>query len=247
MKKFGKGIVAVAALVFGVYEFYDDFLATSDFGESLVVDGTEIFYSDVDTTLIRELGDFLVLAEFTDGTEKSLRLQKLDDGYAFGGVYEETIWNDSSYLDSGLNFAMELSLYVFDSKPVTFQLCDEEFEVQNQVVFDISDFPYGWEQDYGNTQLFFTSRVDYTDANKLGAYLESQGFTEFSATVQLDKSDSAYHFKQVTNEDFWYDEEYLASVQTSALELSDSVFNGVRVIYSLCDDELQIKASASSD
>ncbi len=247
MKKILKSIVGILALAFGVYEFYDNFLTTPDYGDSIKVDGTEIFYSGVDTSLVRELGDYLIAAGFTDGEDKSVRLQRVASGYSFGGVYNERVWNDSAHLDAGYDFAKELSLYVFDSEPVTFQVCNQEFAVQNEVTFNIADFPYGWEQNYGKTRLFFTPRVNYTEANRLGDYLESQGFTEFSSTVQLDKSDTAYHLNQVTLEDYWHDEEYLMSVHASAQELSKAVFNGYRLVYSLCDAELRIKTSVSSD
>ncbi|MEQ8714738.1 MAG: hypothetical protein RIC80_17095 [Cyclobacteriaceae bacterium] len=247
MKSIWKGLLAVVAVVFGIYEFYDNWFSKPDYGDSIKVNGTEIFYSGVDTTEVRALANYLETSEFIDGNEKSVKIAKSSKGYFFGGVYDESIWNDSSYLDSGYDFAKELSLYVFDSEPVTFQVCDQEFSVQKEVTFDIADFPYGWEQGYGKTQLFFTSRVNYTEANRLGDYLESQGFTEFSSTVQLDKSDTAYHLNQVTLEDYWNDEEYLMSVHASAQELSKAVFNGYRLVYSLCDAELRIKTSVSSD
>jgi hypothetical protein len=246
MKSILKGSLGVLAMAFGGYEFYHSCFGGSDYGDSIKVNGTEIFYTEVDTSEVRELANYLEASEFIDGVEKSVRLKKSEKGYAFAGVYDESVWNDSSYMDSGYDFAKELSLHVFDSEPVTFQLCDDQFNVQNEVLFDIRDFPYGWELAFGEMQLFFTSRVDYTEANKLGDYLQTQGFTDYSSTVQLDKSDSAYHYNQVTLEDYWFDEEYLVSVEGSAAELSDAVFNGKRVVYAL-DDELQAKSWASNN
>lgn len=247
MKSILKGLFGVIAVVFGVYEFYDNWFSTPDYGDSIKVNGTEIFYSEIDTTEVRELANYLEASEFIDGNEKSVKIEKSAGGYYFAGVYDESIWNDSSYLDSGYDFAKELSLYVFDSEPVTFQLCDNEFGVQNEVSFDIAEFPYGWEFSFGQMQLFFTPRVDYTEANQLGEYLTREGFTEYSSTVQLDKSDSAYHYNQVTLEDYWFDEEYLVTIEETANQMSEDVFNGEPVVYALCDNELQIQSVVTTN
>ncbi|GEM_PF-4856943 len=246
MKKIWKYFVAVVAFLFGVWEFYDNWFEDVDFGDSIRVDNTEIYYAGTDSIQAHELADYLKMTDFIDGNEKSVRLLKIDTGYVFQGVYTEDAWNDSTLLVSGLEFAKEMSLYVFESSPLTFQLCDDMLEMQNQVTFDVNDEPFGWEYVFGETELFFTKRVDYKEAEQLGNLLTEMGYTEQPSSVQLDKSDSAYHFNQVTIEEYWYDENYLKEVESSAQFLSDSLFNGERVVFALCDDEFNVKAWASN-
>ena len=90
---------------------------------------------------------------------------------------------------------------------------------------------------FGQVNMFFTKNAKRETANKLGEYLTRTEFGDSPVSVQLDKSDSAHHFKMVSYAEVWNDETWDPTFQEYAKELSDSVFNTEKVIFHITDNE----------
>jgi len=99
---------------------------------------------------------------------------------------------------------------------------------------------YGKEKKFNGVQLFYTSKVTEAQADKLGNYLISGGFANGEKkTVQITKTGNTYEFRMVVKKGIEKDEEYTKLFKSYAWELSQFVFNGVRLEIHLCDDKLK--------
>jgi hypothetical protein len=99
---------------------------------------------------------------------------------------------------------------------------------------------YGKKLAFNGGELYYTSQVTETEANKLGEYLVKEKFFDGTRkTVQLNKSGGTYEFRMVVLRDA--EKERGAAKQFSAVsrELSENVFNGGKVAVHLCDDHLK--------
>ena len=109
MKNIIKVLVGIFLTLFSIYEVYDNFFSSPDYGESLTVNGTTIYYQNTDTASVRALGDYLTSAEFSDGTEKSVQFIVTDSSYIIKAIYEEETLSDSSSWEDGFSYARTLS------------------------------------------------------------------------------------------------------------------------------------------
>ena len=108
------------------------------------------------------------------------------------------------------------------------------------VLFAVSCANYGKEKTFNGTQVFYTSNVTESDADKLGKYLVDFGFADGeSKTVQLNKTGSVYEFRMVVKKGTEQDQEYRDLGKLIAAEISEYCFNGARVETHFCDDKLK--------
>jgi len=98
---------------------------------------------------------------------------------------------------------------------------------------------YGTRKMFNGTELYYTSAVTEKEADKLGAWLISQGIANGDRkTVQLDKSGSTYELKLVVKKGLEQDQEYADGMKEIGMYLR-GVFNGANVDVHLCDERLQ--------
>jgi hypothetical protein len=101
----------------------------SSYGEQKTFNGTQVFYtSAVTISDVDKLGEYLVNAEFADGEEKSVQLNKTGNTYEFRMVVKKGIEQDQEYRDLGKLLAAEISEYCFDGAHVDTHFCDENFK-----------------------------------------------------------------------------------------------------------------------
>ena len=82
------------------------------------------------------LGEYLEESEFTDGSEKTVQLNKEDDVYQFRMVHNKDVEIDEVKETQLLLFAMLLSEEVFDGEEVELHLCDEYLETEQVLSYE---------------------------------------------------------------------------------------------------------------
>lgn len=103
----------------------------------------------------------------------------------------------------------------------------------------ISCTNYGKEQTYNGVQLFHTTSVSDSEADKLGNYLIQSEFADGEyKTVQLNKTGGTYEFRMVVKKGVEQDQEYCNIAKAYAAEMSSTIFNGSQVDIHFCDESL---------
>lgn len=101
---------------------------------------------------------------------------------------------------------------------------------------------YGEKLQYSKTDVYYTSKVDKAEAEKLGEYLLSSGFAgDNEKSIQLSKNDENgnYEFRMVTTKEASESETYEAIFKLYAEQISDSVFNGKPVDFHICNNTFE--------
>lgn len=99
---------------------------------------------------------------------------------------------------------------------------------------------YGSELKFNGGQLFYTTALSKDIAERLGNYLEKNGFFNGDLkTVQLNKSGSTFEFRLVIKKGIEQDQEYIQNCKIFCRELSNDVFNSSQVDIHLCDEHLK--------
>ncbi len=99
---------------------------------------------------------------------------------------------------------------------------------------------YGRELKFNQGQLFYTSTVSESEAQKLGQYLVQQGFFDGKEkSIQLNKSGNIYQFRMVIKKGYEQDPNFINFAKQISQELSKDVFNDAPVEIHLCNDNLQ--------
>jgi hypothetical protein len=99
---------------------------------------------------------------------------------------------------------------------------------------------YGTRLEYGKGELYYTKNVTEAEAKKLGDFLNKEKFFEGEGkSVQLDKSGDTYQFRMAVKEGLDKDAEFLANAQDDALFISKNVFDGAKVEFHVCDNQLR--------
>lgn len=103
---------------------------SSDYGDKIVVNGTEIYFDGKTVTKsdAEKLGKYLTDAEFSDGTEISVRLAKADGKWQFQMVTADSAVEDEELAVAFAVMAAEISNTIFDGAPVEYHLCDDHFK-----------------------------------------------------------------------------------------------------------------------
>lgn len=100
------------------------------YGQLLILDNIELYYTDKVTKQNAEkLGNFLLESGFNNsGGTKTVQLTKEGNTYQFRMVVLEGFDQDEYYEEIARDFAVYISEYVFDGKPVEMHLCNEYLE-----------------------------------------------------------------------------------------------------------------------
>ena len=101
---------------------------------------------------------------------------------------------------------------------------------------------YGKKLEYNKTEVYYTSNVKKSEAEKLGEFLVSSGFAgENEKSVQLSKNEESdnYQFRMVTTEKAANSESYQTIFKMFARQISDSVFNKKPVDFHVCNNTFE--------
>jgi hypothetical protein len=99
---------------------------------------------------------------------------------------------------------------------------------------------YGQKLEFNGGELYYTSSVTSSEANKLGQYLVKVNFFNGdNKAVQLNKTGSTYEYRMVVKKGMENDEEFIKIAKGMAKDLSSNVFGGNPVDIHLCDDHLK--------
>lgn len=107
------------------------------------------------------------------------------------------------------------------------------------LVFLLACNGYGKKLQYQKTEVYYTDKVEKTDAEKLGDFLVKSEFAgENEKSIQLSKDDKTgnYQFRMVTTKEAAESETYKAIFKIYAKQISDSVFNKQPVDFHICDN-----------
>lgn len=104
---------------------------------------------------------------------------------------------------------------------------------------------YGDKVEYDGTEVYFLGDgVTQADADRLGAYLKSAGFTDGNRkSVQLQRAGDAWQFRMVTSDEAAKDPAFQAIAKLECLNLSGHVFDGAPVEFHICDDSLETQTT----
>ena len=98
---------------------------------------------------------------------------------------------------------------------------------------------YGKKLQYQKTEVYYTDKVEKTEAEKLGNFLVRTEFAdENEKSIQLSKNEENgnYEFRMVTNKEAAESDTYVAVFKIYAKQISDSVFNKQPVDFHVCDN-----------
>ena len=127
-----KGLVFVVTL--GIFLYFQFFV--EGYGTKLEFKGTEVYYTkNVTEEMANKLGNYLVDAEFADGDEKAVQLNKIDGTYQFRMVTQDGVANNGEWLPAFQGFVAELKASVFPNDNVELHLCDDGFETLQVVAY----------------------------------------------------------------------------------------------------------------
>ncbi len=92
-------------------------------------DGASVFYTkNVTKEDAQSLANYLKTSGFTDGTPKTIQLDKKDGNYLFRMVVKEGIEKDDKNVNMLKQFGDMISKNAFNGKPVVVHLCNDELE-----------------------------------------------------------------------------------------------------------------------
>ena len=98
---------------------------------------------------------------------------------------------------------------------------------------------YGKKLDFNGTEVYYTSKVDKADAEKLGDYLVKSKFADGGEkSIQLTKDDEKdiFVFRMVTTKEAAESKMYETVFKLFTKTISDSVFNKQPVDFHVCDN-----------
>ena len=101
----------------------------NNYGKEKNFNGVQLFYTSTITEAEANLlGNYLIKAEFADGSEKTVQLNKSGNTYEFRMVVKTGIEQDQEYIELGKLMAAEISTDVFNGKQVDVHYCDENLK-----------------------------------------------------------------------------------------------------------------------
>ncbi|MFY0630310.1 MAG: hypothetical protein JXR05_08000 [Flavobacteriaceae bacterium] len=98
---------------------------------------------------------------------------------------------------------------------------------------------YGKKLEYQKTEVYYTSKVDKKEAQRLGEFLVRAEFADGKEkSVQLTKDDfnGNYIFRMVTTKEASESKYYETIFKLFSKQISDSVFNKTPVDFHICDN-----------
>lgn len=101
---------------------------------------------------------------------------------------------------------------------------------------------YGKKLEYNGTEVYYTSKVEKADAEKLGDYLVKSKFADGGEkSIQLTKDDEKdiFIFRMVTTKEAAESKMYETVFKLFTKTISDSVFNKQPVDFHVCDNRFK--------
>ena len=96
---------------------------------------------------------------------------------------------------------------------------------------------YGKKLDFNGTEVYYTSKVEKADAEKLGDYLVKSKFADGGKkSIQLTKEKDIFVFRMVTTREAAESKMYETVFKLFTKTISDSVFNKQPVDFHVCDN-----------
>lgn len=107
------------------------------------------------------------------------------------------------------------------------------------ILFLMACSGYGTKLQFEKTKVYYTDKVEKSDAEKLGAFLVKSKFAdENEKSIQLTKDETTnnFVFRMVTNKEAAEDKSYEGIFKIYTKQISDSVFNKQPVDFHICDN-----------
>jgi hypothetical protein len=93
---------------------------------------------------------------------------------------------------------------------------------------------------FNEGELYFTDQVQKSDAEKLGSYLETEGFFNGEKrSIQLNKNGKTWEFRMVVKKGTESDDQYINLFGYFGIQLSKAVFNNEPVDIHLCNERFE--------
>lgn len=106
----------------------------ANYGKEKNFDGIQLFYTKAVTeSEVDKLGRYLISSGATDGTKKTIQLNKNGNTYEFRMVVKKGLEQDQEYRNLFRLMTLEISQEVFDGKNVDIHLCDDKLETLSVV------------------------------------------------------------------------------------------------------------------
>lgn len=116
--------------------------------------------------------------------------------------------------------------------------------------FTLSGCGYGEKLTYlGNNELYYTSNVTKSEAEKLGNYLVKNGYftNDTEIFMQLDKENRAYEIRMIMKTGLENDNDIIADLKYLCGDYSRNVFDNKYVDILLCDKNLKTIRTVVAD
>jgi len=215
-----------------------------EFGNLKTFNNGEVFYeAAVKEEYADKLGNYLVKSEFFDGDERSVQI--LDDGlsYIVKFIVSDSLLTSKNYLRQVSYFTYELSLNVFDGKPVDIHLSNNYFLTKKAIKFQ----RLGERITVGKDLMYYLPEISKDRAEKFFEYLKKSGFLNDDGKVVMIKThEGVFNFLYPVEDGYDNNQEYLQIVKEFADQISTEFLEGERIIIYLTDvyfDELRAVAN----
>lgn len=235
--KFLRVLLSLAVLGVGIWQYFFAYGSAVKFGAD-----EEVYYKAGATKQEAEaVGKSLQQQEFFDGKgAASVQVVRRDPGFAVRFVVKDGVANDAATVDVFAGMGYRLSQDALGAKPVTVELCDDEFHTVKSVPM----------KDMGTTLAFkggevrFRAPVTEEQARAVGDSLVKQGFfDDGQASVQLLSEDGGLAVQFVVNDGVWDKADMVDAFAEVGGVLGKDALKGAKVRVDLCDDMWRVKKS----
>lgn len=156
------------------------------------VNGADLEYtSTIPKGDVDRLGAYLTKSGFLDGSAKSLRLAPSGEGFELRFPVKEGLDKEPGYLEICKLLCVQISVQVFDKKPVSLRLCDTTWKTLGTV----TEGELKGANFSGGT-LAYGPGVAPENVEKLGKFLAAAGFfkADVPKVMRIEKNGKSYEF-----------------------------------------------------
>jgi hypothetical protein len=241
MKKVLTGIVTVLGVLYGFYEFYDNFIGGEDFGTKIEIGSLEVYYTDnINEPVANKLANYLDSIDFTGGDAMSVQVDKQYALYQVNLALREGVANNEEYSELFRNVVNNMKTYVFPNDSLTLNLGDASFTTQQSIPYDVMlHKPYGDMVLFNGTEVYYRN-VDVALANALGDYLVESEFADGNAkAVQLSRIEGKLAFNMLVDSVYINNPELEIAFQEMRAELIAGAFANESIELHLSDNPFE--------
>ncbi|PLX07348.1 MAG: hypothetical protein C0596_10390 [Marinilabiliales bacterium] len=212
---------------------------TDDSNElKLSFDGTEIHYSeDFNEEEVEILGQFLIEADFTDGSKKTVYISKSEDKYQFKMPVKEGYEKDEGFIDLVELFASQLSSSVFSGEKVEIVLCNNELETLKTVQM-IEGINLGYNmRNFDGIDWQYDNNVTDIQIESLRNYLNEKGYLDNKIQQVIFLRDELwFHIQLYVAKEDYEDSGFKSKVKEMGQEIFDKVVFCETLQVDICND-----------